>query len=164
MSSEIYDISVKTIDGKETTLAEYRGQVLLIVNVASKCGFTPQYQGLESLYQKYKTDGLVILGFPCNQFGGQEPGTESEIQSFCSLSYGVTFPMFAKVDVNGENEHPLYKYLKAQKSGLFGFDAIKWNFSKFLVDRPGEVVERYAPTSTPASLSGDIEKYLSRES
>ena len=164
MSSAIYDISVKTIDGKETTLAEYRGQVLLIVNVASKCGFTPQYQGLESLYQKYKTDGLVILGFPCNQFGGQEPGTESEIQSFCSLSYGVTFPMFAKVDVNGENEHPLYKYLKAQKSGLFGFDAIKWNFSKFLVDRQGEVVERYAPSTSPDSISTDVETYLAKQS
>lgn len=163
MSSQIYEIPVKTIDGTETTLAEYRGKVLLIVNVASKCGFTPQYKGLEAIYQKYKDQGLVVLGFPCNQFGGQEPGTEAEIQSFCSLNYGVTFPMFAKVDVNGTDEHPLYAYLKSQKSGLLGFDAIKWNFSKFLVDRSGNVVDRYAPTTTPDSISADIETYLGKQ-
>lgn len=164
MSQSIYEIAVKTIDGKETTLADYQGKVLLIVNVASKCGFTSQYKGLEALYQKYKTEGLEILGFPCNQFGGQEPGTETEIQSFCSLNYGVTFPMFAKIDVNGTHEHRLYAYLKSKKTGLLGFDAIKWNFSKFLVDRQGEVVERYAPSTSPDSISTDVETYLAKQS
>lgn len=163
MSGEIYTIPVKTIDGTATTLDAYRGKVLLIVNVASKCGFTPQYKGLEAIYQKYKDQGLVVLGFPCNQFGGQEPGTEAEIQSFCSLNYGVTFPMFAKVDVNGSEEHPLYTYLKSQKGGLLGFDAIKWNFTKFLVDRTGQVVARYAPTSTPESIAADIEARLAEK-
>lgn len=163
MSGEIYTIPVKTIDGTATTLDAYRGKVLLIVNVASKCGFTPQYKGLEAIYQKYKDQGLVVLGFPCNQFGGQEPGTEAEIQSFCSLNYGVTFPMFAKVDVNGSEEHPLYAYLKSQKGGLLGFDAIKWNFTKFLVDRTGQVVARYAPTSTPESIAADIEARLAEK-
>jgi glutathione peroxidase len=164
MSQSIYEIAVKTIDGKEVTLSDYQGKVLLIVNVASKCGFTSQYKGLESLYQKYKAEGLEILGFPCNQFGGQEPGTETEIQSFCSLNYGVTFPMFAKIDVNGAHEHPLYAYLKSKKTGLLGFDAIKWNFSKFLIDRQGEVVERYAPSTSPESISTDIETYLAKQS
>jgi len=160
MSDTIYDIPVKTITGEDTTLAPYRGKVLLIVNVASKCGFTPQYKGLEELYTKYKDQGLVVIGFPCNQFGSQEPGDEAEIRSFCSLNYGVTFPMFAKIDVNGSAEHPLYKYLKSQKGGLLGFDAIKWNFTKFLVSRTGEVLDRYAPTTTPASLEKDVEKAL----
>jgi len=160
MSDSIYDIPVKTIDGQETTLAPYRGKALLIVNVASKCGFTPQYEGLEKLYKKYSDKGLEILGFPCNQFGSQEPGNEDEIRSFCSLNYGVTFPMFAKVDVNGPSEHPLYTFLKAHKGGILGFDAIKWNFSKFLVDRDGNVIARYAPTTTPASLEADLEKAL----
>jgi glutathione peroxidase len=164
MSQSIYEIAVKTIDGKEVTLSDYQGKVLLIVNVASKCGFTSQYKGLESLYQKYKAEGLEILGFPCNQFGGQEPGTETEIHSFCSLNYGVTFPMFAKIDVNGAHEHPLYAYLKSKKTGLLGFDAIKWNFSKFLIDRQGEVVERYAPSTSPESISTDIETYLAKQS
>ena len=164
MSGEIYNIPVKTIDGMETTLEAYRGKVLLIVNVASKCGFTPQYKGLEAIYQKYKDQGLVVLGFPCNQFGGQEPGTEAEIQSFCSLNYGVSFPMFAKVDVNGADEHALYAYLKSQKGGLLGFDAIKWNFTKFLVDRSGQVVGRYAPTSTPESIAAEIEAKLVEQS
>lgn len=160
MSDMIYEIPVQTITGEETTLTQYRGKVLLIVNVASKCGFTPQYKGLEELYKKHKDLGLVVLGFPCNQFGSQEPGDESEIRSFCSLNYGVTFPMFAKIDVNGSAEHPLYKYLKSQKGGLLGFDAIKWNFTKFLVSRSGDVIDRYAPTTTPASLEKDIEKAL----
>jgi glutathione peroxidase len=162
MNQNIYDITVKTIDGTETTLAAYQGKVLLIVNVASKCGFTNQYKGLEAIYQKYKDQGLVVLGFPCNQFGGQEPGTESEIQSFCSLNYGVSFPMFTKIDVNGVNEHPLYKLLKSEKGGLLGFDAIKWNFTKFLVGRTGDVAGRYAPTSTPESLEADIVKELNK--
>lgn len=160
MSASIYTIPVKTIDGQETTLGEYQGKVLLIVNVASKCGFTHQYKGLEAIYQKYRERGLVVLGFPCNQFGDQEPGTEEEIKSFCSLNYDVTFPMFAKIDVNGADEHPLYKLLKAEKGGLLGFDAIKWNFTKFLVDRGGNVTARYAPTTTPESLEKDIEKLL----
>lgn len=160
MSETIYEIPVKSIDGTETTLEQYRGKVLLIVNVASKCGFTPQYEGLEKLYLKHKDQGLVILGFPCNQFGGQEPGSEDEIRSFCSLNFGVTFPMFAKIDVNGASEHPLYTFLKSQKGGLLGFDAIKWNFTKFLVDRHGDVIARYAPTTTPAALESDVEKAL----
>jgi glutathione peroxidase len=163
MSGEIYTIPVHAIDGTQTTLDAYRGKVLLIVNVASKCGFTPQYKGLETIYQKYKDQGLVVLGFPCNQFGGQEPGTEAEIQSFCSLTYGVSFPMFAKIDVNGTEQHPLYTYLKSQKGGLLGFDAIKWNFTKFLVDRSGQVVARYAPTSTPESIAADIEARLAEK-
>lgn len=160
MSESIYDIPVKTIDGTETTLAPFRGKVLLIVNVASKCGFTTQYEGLEQLYKRYQEKGLEILGFPCNQFGGQEPGTEEEIRSFCSLNFGVTFPMFAKIDVNGSGEHPLYTFLKSQKGGILGFDAIKWNFTKFLVGREGHVIARYAPTTTPHSLEADIEKAL----
>jgi glutathione peroxidase len=160
VSESIYDIPVKTIAGEETTLAPYRGQVMLIVNVASKCGFTPQYEGLEKLYEKHRAEGLVILGFPCNQFGGQEPGNEQEIQSFCSLTYGVSFPMFAKVNVNGSDEHPLYKFLKSQKGGILGFDAIKWNFTKFLVARNGDVIGRYSPATTPASLEADVEKAL----
>lgn len=162
METSIYDIPVTTIDGEQATLAPYRDKVLLIVNVASKCGFTPQYKGLEAVYQKFKEQGLVVLGFPCNQFGGQEPAAESAIKSFCSLTYGVSFPMFSKVDVNGSNEHPLYKLLKSEKGGLLGFDAIKWNFTKFLVSRSGDVVGRYAPTTTPESLEADIAKELAK--
>lgn len=164
MSTSIYDIPVTTIDGQPATLAPYRGKVLLVVNVASKCGFTHQYKGLEAIYQKFSSQGLVVLGFPCNQFGGQEPGSESEIKSFCSLNYGVSFPMFAKIDVNGANEHPLYKLLKSEKGGLLGFDAIKWNFTKFLVSRSGDVVGRYAPTASPESLEADIAKELAKTS
>jgi len=164
MSTSIYEIPVTTIDGQPATLAPYRGKVLLVVNVASKCGFTHQYKGLEAIYQKFREEGLVVLGFPCNQFGGQEPGSESEIKSFCSLNYGVTFPMFAKIDVNGANEHPLYKLLKSEKGGLLGFDAIKWNFTKFLVSRSGDVVGRYAPTAAPESLEADIAKELAKTS
>jgi len=156
----IYDFSVKDIHGKSVSLDRYKGKVLLIVNTASKCGFTPQYKGLEALWQKYRGRGLEVLGFPCNQFGAQEPGTEDEIASFCEVNYGVTFPLFAKVDVNGDGTAPLFKHLKAAKPGLLGTEAIKWNFTKFLVDRSGEVVARFAPNDEPATLAGDIEKLL----
>jgi glutathione peroxidase len=156
----LYDIEVTTIDGRKQTLADYRGQVLLIVNVASRCGFTPQYAGLESLYQEYKDQGFSVLGFPCDQFGHQEPGSETEIQSFCSTNYNVNFPMFAKIEVNGPGTHPLYQLLKAEKKGLLGTQAIKWNFTKFLVDRQGEVVSRYAPTTTPDKIAPDVETQI----
>ena len=156
----IYDFSVDDIKGKPVKLDKYKDKVLLIVNTASKCGFTPQYKGLEALYEKYHGKGLEILGFPCNQFGAQEPGTEKEIAAFCELNYGVTFPMFAKVDVNGKSAAPVFNYLKAEKPGLLGSEAIKWNFTKFLVDRKGRVLARYAPNDTPESIAGDIEKAL----
>lgn len=157
---DIYLISVKTIQGKEVTLADYKGKALLIVNVASRCGFTPQYEGLEALYQKYRERGLVVLGFPCNQFGEQEPGSDAEVKSFCETRFKVTFPMFSKIDVNGANEHPLYAFLKAKQKGLLGSEAIKWNFTKFLVSPSGEVLKRYAPQTEPKTLEGDIEKVL----
>lgn len=156
----LYDIEVRTIDGETTSLRRFAGKVLLIVNVASKCGFTPQYKGLEALYESYADRGLVILGFPCNQFGAQEPGAEDEIASFCAATYGVKFPMFAKIDVNGEQAHPLYRLLKHEAPGLLGSEAIKWNFTKFLVDRNGKAVRRYAPTDTPQSIAKDIESAL----
>lgn len=156
----IYDFEVKTISGEVISMDTFNNKLLLIVNVASKCGFTEQYAGLERLYQTYKDKGLVILGFPCNQFMNQEPLNEAEIKSFCSLTYGVTFPMFAKIDVNGENTHPLYKYLKEAKKGLLGSEAIKWNFTKFLVDKNGTVINRYAPATKPESLEVDILLYL----
>ncbi len=156
----IYDFEVKTISGEVISMDAFKNKLLLIVNVASKCGFTEQYAGLETLYQKYKDKGLVILGFPCNQFMNQEPLNEAEIKSFCSLTYGVTFPMFAKIDVNGENAHPLYQYLKEAKKGLLGSEAIKWNFTKFLVDKNGTVINRYAPATKPESLEVDILLYL----
>ena len=156
----IYDFAVKDIHGKTVKLDAYKGKPLLIVNTASKCGFTPQYKGLEALYEKLHGKGLEILGFPCNQFGEQEPGSEAEIESFCELNYGVTFPMFAKIDVNGDGAAPLYKYLKKEKPGLMGSEAIKWNFTKFLVDRSGKVIERYAPNTEPANIAGDIERIL----
>jgi glutathione peroxidase len=155
-----YDFSAETLAGKKRKLADYRGKVLLVVNTASKCGFTPQYAGLEELYKKYKDEGLVVLGFPSNQFGEQEPGPDSEIAEFCEMNYGVSFPMFSKVDVNGDNAHPLYKYLTSSKKGLLGSQAIKWNFTKFLVGRNGEVIERYAPTTKPEDMAADIEKAL----
>ncbi len=158
--STLYDIEVKTIDGKAKQLSAFAGKALLVVNVASKCGFTPQYTGLEALYRKYEDKGLVVLGFPCDQFGHQEPGNEEEIKSFCSLKYDVTFPMFGKVDVNGEGTHPLYKLLKKEAPGLLGTEAIKWNFTKFLVDPTGTKVTRYAPSDTPESLEKDVEKLL----
>jgi glutathione peroxidase len=156
----IYDFSVKDIHGKSVKLDRYKGKVLLIVNTASKCGFTPQYKGLEALHQKYEAKGLAVLGFPCNQFGAQEPGSEDEIASFCEINYGVTFPLFAKIDVNGDAAAPLYQFLKKAKPGLLGSEAIKWNFTKFLVDREGNVVERYAPNTEPAAIAADIEKLL----
>lgn len=157
---KIYDFKVKTIQGEETTLAEYKGKVLLIVNVASKCGYTSQYDGLETLYTQYKNKGLVVLGFPCNQFGSQEPGSETEIQNFCRVNFGVTFPMFSKINVNGEETHPLYRYLKSEQTGILGTEAIKWNFTKFLVDREGNVVERFGSSTKPSELKDKIERLL----
>jgi glutathione peroxidase len=154
-----YDFTATTIDGAEQSLAEYEGRVLLIVNVASKCGFTPQYAGLEELYRKHADSGFVVLGFPCDQFGHQEPGDEAEIKEFCSLSYDVTFPMFAKIEVNGDGTHPLYDWLKEEQRGVLG-GRIKWNFTKFLVDREGQPVRRYAPNTTPEELADDVEKQL----
>ena len=154
--TSIYDFSAKTIDGDEQSLSAWRGKTMLIVNVASKCGFTPQYTGLEALYEQFGGQGLVVLGFPCDQFGHQEPGDEAEIKSFCSLTYDVKFPMFAKIDVNGPNAHPLYRYLKKEAKGLLGSEAIKWNFTKFLVDKDGEVVKRYAPTDTPEAIGKEL--------
>ncbi|MBX6421431.1 MAG: glutathione peroxidase [Nevskia sp.] len=156
----IYDFEAKTIDGAQQKLDAYKGKVLLIVNVASKCGFTPQYKGLEALYEKYQDKGLVILGFPCDQFGHQEPGDEKQIKEFCSLTYDVKFPMFAKIKVNGEDAHPLYKFLKSQEKGFLGTEFIKWNFTKFLVDRNGKVIRRYAPTDTPESIEKDLAPLL----
>ena len=158
--SAIYDFSVDDIRGKRVKLDRYKGKVLLVVNTASECGFTPQYKGLEALYQQLHGKGLEILGFPCNQFGSQEPGSEEQIESFCEVNYGVTFPLFAKIDVNGKNAAPLYQHLKEAKPGLLGSEAIKWNFTKFLVDREGNVVERYAPNVEPADIAADIRKLL----
>jgi glutathione peroxidase len=156
----IYEFSAKSIDGKSRKLSDYKGKVLLVVNTASQCGFTPQYKGLESLYKKYKDQGLMVLGFPSNQFGQQEPGADSEIAEFCEMNYGVSFPLFSKVDVNGDNAHPLYKYLTSTKKGLLGSEAIKWNFTKFLVGRDGAVIERYAPTTKPEDMTAAIETAL----
>ena len=156
----IYDFSVQTASGVAKVLAEYRGHVMLIVNTASKCGFTPQYAGLEALYRKYSSQGFVVLGFPCNQFGAQETGDISEIQTFCSLTYDVSFPLFAKIIVNGSDATPLYKYLKSAATGLLGSEVIKWNFTKFLVDREGNVLNRYAPSTKPESLESAIEAAL----
>jgi glutathione peroxidase len=153
----LYDIPVTTIDGQATTLDTYRGKALLIVNVASHCGFTPQYEGLEELYRKYKAKGFVVLGFPCNQFGRQEPGTEAEIRGFCDRTYGVTFPLFAKIDVNGPNAHPLYRYLKSAKKGLLGRETIAWNFTKFLVGKNGDVLRRYGSRRAPEAIAKDLE-------
>ena len=160
MMESLYDFSLKTIDGTETTLANYRGQAILIVNVASHCGFTPQYEGLEKLHREFSKQGFEVLGFPCNQFGAQEPGADAEIKSFCETSYSVTFPIFSKIDVNGPNSHPLFSYLKKKQKGLLGSEAIKWNFTKFLVNRKGEVLQRYAPATNPENLRGDIEAAL----
>ena len=155
-----YDFTAQTLDGKPTSLGDYRGRVLLIVNTASKCGFTPQYAGLEELWRKYQDKGLTVLGFPCNQFGGQEPGNADEIASFCSLTYEVTFPMMAKIEVNGAHADPLYAWLKHEKKGLLGSEAIKWNFTKFLIGRDGEVIARFAPNTEPKALESAIEAAL----
>jgi glutathione peroxidase len=160
MSQDFYSFKVSSAEGSDILLENYRGQLVLVVNVASKCGFTPQYKGLEDLYLKYKDQGLVILGFPCNQFGGQEPGSNQEIQNFCQLNYGVTFPVFAKVEVNGNEAAPLYQWLKSSAPGLLGTEMIKWNFTKFLVGRDGKVLKRFAPTDTPVDLEKEIKTYL----
>jgi glutathione peroxidase len=157
---EIYGYSARSIEGEERSLQEYRGKVLLIVNTASKCGFTSQYKGLEQLYQDYKDRGFVVMAFPCNQFLNQEPGTEQEIATFCQTNYQVSFPLFAKIDVNGDATHPLYQFLKEQAPGLMGSRAIKWNFTKFLVDRQGRVIKRFGPKDTPDSMRQDIEAVL----
>jgi len=159
-ASSIYDFTVKDAAGGDVPLSQYRGHPLLVVNVASKCGYTPQYAGLEALHQAYGAKGLVVLGFPCNQFGGQEPGSNAEIQSFCQVNYGVTFPVLAKIEVNGEGAAPLYEHLKREAPGLLGSKFIKWNFTKFLINREGRVVERLAPTTTPAEMKAAIEALL----
>jgi glutathione peroxidase len=156
----VYDFQAKSIDGREISFAEYRGKVLLIVNVASECGFTPQYGGLEKLHDKYQSQGLVILGFPCNQFGAQEPGNDQDIKYFCETSFGVKFPLFSKIDVNGQNAHPLYQFLVNAKPGILGTEAIKWNFTKFLIDRKGNVVKRFAPGDKPEAMEGEIQSLL----
>lgn len=156
----VYSFQAKLLNGQEFPLEKFQGKALLIVNVASKCGFTPQYEGLEKIYKQYRDRGFEVLGFPCNQFGAQEPGDADEIKNFCKLTYDVSFPMFAKVDVNGDNTHPLYQYLKKEEKGLLGTEAIKWNFTKFLVDKNGKVVDRFAPQAKPEDLAKDIEKVL----
>ncbi len=156
----LFDIALTMIDGTPTSMSAYKGRVLLIVNVASKCGYTTQYAGLEALYRRHKAQGLTILGFPCDQFGHQEPGNEEEIKAFCSLTYDVTFPMFAKLEVNGPGTHPLYQHLKAAKPGLLGTQAIKWNFTKFLVGRNGRVLRRYATADTPEQIEPDLLRLL----
>ena len=158
--TSIYDFSAARPDGSAVPLSDYRGKIMLIVNTASRCGFTPQYEGLERLYRDLQDRGLVVLGFPCNQFGKQEPGSADEIASFCSLNYGVTFPLFAKIDVNGEHAHPLYQYLRKAAPGVLGTEAIKWNFTKFLVRKDGTVYRRYAPMTDPKDIAGDIARLL----
>jgi len=155
-----YDFNAKNIRGKEVSMSVYKNKVILIVNVASKCGYTPQYEGLEKLYNTYKTQGFEILGFPCNQFKNQEPGTAKEIQNFCKVNFGVTFPLFSKIDVNGDKADPLYVYLKKQAPGFMGTESIKWNFTKFLIDKKGNVVKRYGSSTKPKEIASDIEKLL----
>ena len=160
--TSVYDFEARRIDGRPAPLSEFRGKVLLIVNTASKCGFTPQFAGLEKLWEDYRDRGLVVIGFPSNEFGAQDPGSNDEIASFCSLNYGVAFPMMAKVDVNGAQAHPLWKWLTAEAPGILGSKAVKWNFTKFLVGKDGQVIKRYAPTDTPQSLRKDIEAALAK--
>ena len=160
MDAPVYDFSARTLDGQDKPLADYRGKVLLIVNTASACGLTPQYQGLEALYRHYRDQGLEVLGFPCNQFGAQEPGEAEEIAAFCQRNYGVSFQMFEKVDVNGSAAHPIFRYLTREKAGILGTEAIKWNFTKFLVDREGNVIERFSPTVLPEDLASKVEELL----
>ncbi len=156
----VYDFTAEKLEGGDQSLADYKGKVLLIVNTASKCGFTPQFEGLEKVYENLKDKGLVVLGFPCNQFASQDPGSNSEIGEFCQRNYGVSFPMFAKIDVNGSDAHPLYKFLSKEAQGILGSETIKWNFTKFLVGRDGNVIDRYAPTTKPEDMVKDIEKAL----
>lgn len=161
MASSLYEFKVKNAAGQDVDLSQYKGKVVLVVNVASKCGFTPQYDGLEALYKKYESKGLVVLGFPSNQFGAQEPGSNDEIQQFCRMNYGVTFPVMAKVDVNGDSSAPVYNFLKSSAPGLLGTEGIKWNFTKFLIGKEGQVLQRYAPQTKPEEIASDIEKALS---
>ena len=156
----VYEFEATDIRGQTISLESFNGKVLLIVNTASKCGFTPQFEGLETLYNEHKDDGLVVLGFPCNQFGNQDPGSDDDIESFCQLNYGVSFPMFSKIDVNGSSAHPLFSYLKKEAKGILGSEAIKWNFTKFLVDRQGDVVARFGSADTPASIAKKLKAYL----
>jgi glutathione peroxidase len=163
LEKTFFELSARDILGKELAFGNFRGKVVLVVNVASKCGFTPQYKALEELFKKYQTQGLLVLGFPCNQFGAQEPASETEIQQFCSLTYDVTFPMFAKVKVNGPDTHPVYEFLKNQQSGILGTKSIKWNFTKFLIDKQGRVIGRYGPQIRPEQIEKDIEKALAQQ-
>ncbi|MCM2322847.1 MAG: glutathione peroxidase [Oligoflexia bacterium] len=158
--ASVHEFEVKAIDGETVSLRQYEGKVLLIVNVASECGFTPQYQGLEELYRRFRERGFAVLGFPCNQFGNQEPGDEAQIKNFCETRFQVSFPLFSKIDVNGPGAHPLYEFMKERRKGLLGSEAIKWNFTKFLIDRQGEVVGRFPPQAKPAELASEIEKFL----
>ncbi|MGZ4163585.1 MAG: glutathione peroxidase [Tumebacillaceae bacterium] len=158
----VHDFTANTVTGENKSLADYKGKVLLVVNTASKCGFTPQYKGLQGLYETYKEQGFEVLGFPCNQFAGQEPGTNDEIQSFCEINFGVNFPLFDKIDVKGANIHPLFKHLTEESPGFLGTKAVKWNFTKFLIDRDGHVVKRFAPTDAPEKIEADIQKLLSK--
>ncbi|NYT57713.1 glutathione peroxidase [Alcaligenaceae bacterium] len=161
--TSVYAFSAVALDGETIDFSRYQGKVLLIVNVASECGFTPQYQGLQTLYESYQDQGLLVLGFPCNQFGRQEPGNPTQIADFCTQQYGVSFPLYEKIDVNGPQAHPLYTWLKAEKSGVLGSQSIKWNFTKFLLGRDGQVVQRYGPTTKPEALRRDIEHALEKE-
>lgn len=158
----VHDFKARTIDGADVSLSDYQGKVLLIVNVASRCGFTPQYEGLQKLYGQYRDRGFEVLGFPCNQFGGQEPGTDQEIKNFCSVNYGVSFPLFAKIEVNGATAHPLYRFLKDARRGLFGTQRIKWNFTKFLIRRDGVPLKRYSPRDKPENIAHDVERLLTQ--
>lgn len=158
-----YDFNATTIVGENISMSEYQGKVVLVVNVASKCGFTPQYEGLQKLYEAHEKNGLVILGFPCNQFSNQEPGSHKEIQNFCNVNYNITFPLFEKIDVNGENTHPLYKFLKSKATGILGTESIKWNFTKFLVDQKGKVITRYGSSTKPKEIEADILKLLKEQ-
>ena len=160
MSNSVYDFNCQTTSGEEKPLSEFEGKVLLVVNTASKCGFTPQFEGLEALYEKYRDQGLEVLGFPCNQFGKQDPGSNEEITEFCQLNYGVSFPMFGKIEVNGSGADPLFKHLKAEAPGMLGSQRIKWNFTKFLINADGEVVKRYGPSTKPEDIVSDIEELL----
>ena len=160
MKNDIYQFTVKDIKGCEIKMSAFSGKTLIIVNTASKCGFTPQYKGLEELQQKYQSQGLIVLGFPCNQFGAQEPGAETEIASFCDLNYNISFPLFSKVEVNGDGADPIYKFLKKEAPGLLGTEAIKWNFTKFLIDKNGQVIKRYAPTDSPEAIGKELISFL----